>query len=255
MPLRVSAYIALHYGQEYLGYAIRSLYDQVEKIFLVYTKEPSRGERSKLPNPDSLGDLARAVNAVPDPQRKIEWHVGSWWGQEQYHREFGRELVFEVAQADVCLSFDCDEVFHPESLRQALALAAESDANIFRLNFVHLWRSFNWVCTDEMMPVRLQKREGEGEAYLRLDKPIYHLGYAQRPELVRYKMPIHGHRAEFRQPPQQWWEQKFVAWAPGAGVQDVHPTAVDIWNPEPFDRDELPEIMREHPYWDKEIID
>jgi len=88
-----------------------------------------------------------------------------------------------------------------------------------------------------------------------MGKPIYHFGYAQRPELVRYKMPIHGHRAEFRQPPDQWWEEKFVAWRPGNAVEDVHPVCAGIWTPRPFDKSELPQLMGEHPYWDVEIIE
>lgn len=255
MPSRVSAYYPLHYGREYLAYSVRSIYDHVAKIFLVYSKDPTRGVRSRLPNPDLLGDLVKAVNTVPDPQGKIEWHVGSWWGRESHHREFGAELVFLKDRADMCLSIDHDEVFDGESLEEAIAMAADSEAKEFRLNFIHLWRSFGWVCTDQMLPTRLRKTVGQGEKYLTMTKPVYHFGYAQRPELVRYKMSIHGHRAEFRQPYQDWWEQKFAAWEPGGEVGDVHPVCVDIWNPKPFDKEELPEIMREHPYWDNEIIE
>jgi len=255
MPLRVSAYYALHYGREYLAYSIRSIYDHVDKIFLVYSNDPVRGAMSLLPNPDSLEDLHQAVKDIPDPTGKIEWHCGSYWGGEAEHRKFGRELVFEVGEADVCLSLDHDEVIHGDSLEEAIVLAAHGEYKYYRLNFLHLWRSFNWICMDLMMPVRLQKRDGKGEGYIHVRKPIYHFGYAQRPELVRYKMPIHGHRAEFRQPADEWWEEKFMAWRPGNAVRDVHPVCMDIWTPQPFDKLDLPGIMREHPYWDKEIID
>lgn len=255
MPLRVSAYYALHYGKEYLAYSIRCVYDHVDRIFLVYSSQPSRGAMNRWPNPDSLKELHDAVGGISDPDGKIEWHCGDYWGQEGYHREFARDLCFEVGKADIALQFDHDEMFFGDDLEEAIALANASEAKYFRLNFVHLWRSFDWACRDEMMPVRLVKKEGKGEEYLRMAHPVYHFGYAQRPELVRYKMPIHGHRAEFRQPPLEWWEGKFMGWKPGNEIGDVHPTCAGIWNPKPFDKGEMPMIMREHPYWDKEIIE
>lgn len=255
MPLRVSAYYPLHYGREYLAYSIRSIYDHIAKIFLVYSKRPTHGVMNRWPNPDWLEDLQEAVSSIRDVQGKIEWHIGDYWGRETYHREFGAELVFLRDKADICLNIDHDEIFDGDSLEEAIALAVGNKARRFRLNFIHLWRSFNWACTDQMMPTRLRKRDGQGEEYLHLAKPVYHFGYAQRPELVDYKMSIHGHRVEFRQPARDWFVQKFLAWRPDNGISDVHPVVVDIWHPKPFDKWELPEIMREHPYWDREIIE
>lgn len=256
MPLRVSAYSRLHYGAEYLAYAVASIYPCVDQIYLLYSRRPTRGILNRFPNPDSIEDLVEAVSALDDPEGKIHWHIGDWWGNPG-HAAFGHELCTVKGNADLIMDLDHDEVWDRDALEEAIILAGAGSAYRHRVTFIHLWRSFNWVCTDTMMPVRFYKVGGDKtkEEYHRPGKPVYHFGYAQRPELIDYKMAIHGHRGEFRWPAKQWFEQKFMAWVPGNMIGDVHPVVRDIWYPKPFDKQELPEIMREHPYWDKEIID
>lgn len=254
MSLRASAYYPLHYGREYLAYSIRSIYDQVDRIFLVYSIRPTWGTANTWPNPDSLQDLQAAVGAIADPQRKIEWHIDDYSGIPGYNNIIGTNLCFQVAGSDICLNVDHDEIFDSDSLAEVISAVARGQAYRYRLDFVHLWRSFNWVCTDQMMPLRLRKKNGQGEAYLHTSKPVYHFGYAQRPALIDYKMSIHSHRTEFRWPAKWWLELKFMSWQPGSNVEDVHPVVHDIWDPKPFDKNELPKLMRKHPHWDVEII-
>jgi len=85
--------------------------------------------------------------------------------------------------------------------------------------------------------------------------PIYHFGYAVTDETMAYKWRIHGHKDELRP---GWLDGKWQAWPP---EDDCHPTngrktdGTGWWNPEPFDKWQLPELLRGHPYWDLERVE
>jgi len=116
----------------------------------------------------------------------------------------------------------------------------------------HFWRSLKWVCDDQCAPVRILRPNGtEGINYINGGK-VFHMGYAQTPEIVYYKQQIHGHKAEWRD---GWFENTFLPWKPGDG--DVHPTNVDFWTPEEIGRgtrEVLKKLCGDHPYWDLDLI-
>jgi hypothetical protein len=248
MAPRVNAYITLHYGLEYLAWVIRSLYPFVERICIVYAPQPSHGQHTRLKCPDSAHDLWRAALAA-DLDGKVEWTEGEW-RNEGMHRDAA--LAIASVDADIVVVADADEVWHPEGLEQAIRQAVELGQARYRVPMVHLWRSFRWACSDAMMPIRVFNLAGRGENAMPGILPIAHFGYAQNPETVRYKESIHGHKNEWRN---GWFERKFLAWQPGNGVEDVHPTCENIWTPSRYNPASLPAIMRAHPYYGKELIE
>lgn len=247
--MRVEAYVIAHYGREYLTYAIRGMYDNVQRIHLVYTNHPSHGSTTTLPCPDSRQDLLDAAFAY-DPQRKVSWVDVTQFYEEGKHRDYALSLCDE---ADLALVVDCDEIWDPEVLERALRLAYDSQARVWRINFTSPWRSFNWVCRDSLWPDRIHnfRSPTKDYGYVPTDLgEIYHFGYAVRNEIMVYKAAIHGHVGEWRK---DWFETKWSIWPP---PPDCHPTNErGFWNPEPFDKNQLPDFMKEHPYFHLERIE
>lgn len=239
----VASYI-LHYGKEWLHWSMRSVAPFVDSIFVFYTPEPSHGHTTTLDCPDSRDELFRIAARFG-----VQWYEGAY-RHEGEHRDFAVNTCMTEASADMVLVVDADEVWDPVLLSDVLTKARDSDARVLRVHASHFWRSVNWICYDEAMPVRVIKRSGDGEGCVGRRPGFWHFGYAQSPETVRYKMSIHGHKNELRL---GWFEKKFLAWRPGIG--DVHPTNVDFWNPEPFDRTELFELVGDHPYYKEGIIE
>lgn len=240
------AYYALHYGSDYLGWSIRSIYDHVDQIHILYTDKPSHGHSSPLPNPDSREKLKKSSLTFGDPGNKIKWHEGHWgWEGQQ------RDTIFEIAKregADTVLVVDADEIWPEDVIKKALE---EGDASPVRNNLIRMhtfWRSFSWTCTDEMMPVRLiYPNKPVGVKYL--SGRVLHFGYARSVEDVQYKISCHGHKGEWRSE----WFDRYRTW-PASGNNDLHPTCRDTWNAQPYDKTQLPEYMKSHPYYDKEVI-
>jgi hypothetical protein len=240
------AYCALHYGKEYLAWAVRSVQESVDQFHVLYTERPSYGHPTNMTCPDSEEELfaeAHRFSSIP-----IVWHRGHWTSEGDH-----RNAIYKVAEtvgASQVLVVDADEIWQPGQVEKAFVMAdgIKSWSGTCGVNMVHLWRSFNWVNVDHWMPIRVLNVGYSGpQGFLSGLNPVIHAGYAQSVALTRYKWSCHGHQAELRP---NWLEEKFIGWKPGD--KDVHPTTIDIWNPERRGFEIAP--LHDHPYARTEVI-
>jgi len=66
---------------------------------------------------------------------------------------------------------------------------------------------------------------------------------------MRYKLDIHGHKSELRP---NWLEEKWLNWK--EGISDLHPVSIGLWSTETFDKTTLPEILKQHINYNKDVI-
>jgi hypothetical protein len=246
----VHSYTIAHYGKDYLSAALRSIIDHVDQAHVIYTPHPSHGHSTNVPCPETQDDIFKAAD-IGSP--KVHRYELMGIRHEGPQRDYAVELC-RKAGAEMVLVVDCDEVWPENVLSAALSYAwYENKARGWLINFTHFWRSFNWVCRDQGWPVRIiDLRHPLGTiGYIPKEfGDIWHFGYAVPDSIMTYKWRIHGHRNELRR---DWFETKWNAWPP---PPDCHPTNSEgFWNPEPFDKEKLPEIMRTHPFWAAERID
>jgi hypothetical protein len=241
--MKVVAYTPLHYGKAYLRWAIESVRPFVDKHVILYTPQPSYGHASTQTCPDSFWELHEIVAAFDH----TEWHAGNWTNESDH-----RNAVFEHLRGyDLLLPVDADEVIDPRDLQLSLEMVYNTNCarNWLNHGFIHMWRSFHWSCTDAMSPVRMiDLRHDDGTDSFRCK--TFHFGYAQPIRLMDYKWSCHGHIAELKP---GWLQRKYINWRPG--IDDVHPTCDDIWNPRIFDQLTMPEVLWNHPYWGKGLIE
>ena len=244
------SYHIVHYGKDFLSYALRSVYDQVDELQILFTAHPSHGHHSDQPPPETREEIYAAAFAY-DPASKIHWRETDIW-QEGQQRDFAVN-VCKQAGAEIVLVVDADEVWDAGTLKRALIFVEqENKARNNLVNMLHFWRSFNWVCRDNNWPVRfIDLRHKDGVAYVPKEiGDIYHFGYATTNKIMSYKLSIHGHKEELRK---NWFENKWENWPP---VPDCHPTnANNWWTPEPFDKTKLPPFMINHPFYNLERIE
>lgn len=250
----VSATI-LHYGLDYLGWAIRSVYDVVDECCILYTPTPSHGHGTDAPPVETRTELMRAAVQF-DHERKVHFYEIGNVIQENEHRN-ALINICKQSGADLVLVIDADEIWAEDVLRAALLHVWEmNSAREWRVNMVHLWRSFDYCCRDDAWPARIiDLRHSSGVAYIPKELgEIYHFGYCVTDKVAYYKWLIHGHKDELRP---DWLETKWAAWPP---VGDCHPTngrkadGSGWWDPEPFDKGRLPGFMSEHPFYNLERI-
>jgi hypothetical protein len=244
--VKIIGYVALHYGAAFLGYAIRSIIDSVDELWVLYTPAGSHGHSTNVPCPETKEELQQI--AWDAAREKLHW-VDGYWAWEGQQRDAIHKLC---PDADLVLVLDSDEIWADGLAELAIEAALGFGCRTLRLPFIHYWRSFHrGFKHDPAYPVRvINPHVPSGEATLSAAKYINHFGYAQPTEIVRYKLQIHGHKNEFRRDV-DWFND---VWLANRQV-DCHPVGSQYWNAEPIDVWKyLPDFMRSHPFAELDII-
>lgn len=233
----------LFYGKEYLKESLESVVNHVDKFVVLYTNIPSYGFSTTIKCPDTEEELRAIAEAVLGD--KLVWHRGGW-GQEGAHRG---EILRYSGGYDGILAIDADEVYEQESLTKAIQLAMESKHIYAGFGgYVNFWRSFNHACYDGYTPVRFTNLHRERDSGMGVVPcTVYHFSCAQSKTIMDFKYEIHGHKNELRE---NWLNGIFY----GEQMIDVHPTSFGVWNATPFDKNTLPELLKNHPNFNKERI-
>jgi len=253
--MQIHSLTILHYGKDYLPYALQSVYHSVDACHIFYTPTPSHGHQTDTTPIESREELQSAAYTY-NPDGKIKWYDMLGIRQEGPQRDLALQTV-QAAGADIVVVVDYDEVWRRDILELYLSNIIERGAVRNNLvNMIHLWRSFNWAIADNGWPVRIiDLRYSDGTEYMHPKWGVYHFGYAVTNRVMKYKWEIHGHKNEMRA---SWLEDIWATWPP---PDNCHPTngrnedGEAFWTPEPFDKNRLPEFMREHPFWGKDKIE
>lgn len=245
--MKVVGFTALHYGKDYLAYAIRSIIDHIDEYHVAYTAIGSHGHRTQIPCPETRDELYAI--AAASAGNKLHWHEGEW-----PYEGAQRDSIHQYApDADVILVLDSDEIWPAELVSSALTYPLLNPAfRNWRVPMIHYWRSFHRaILHDPAYPIRAIYPRGNGESQVPTNQRINHMGYAQRPEIVQYKQLTHGHRNEWRKDV-DWFADKYLANA----QTDTHPVGSEYWNPERVDPlDYMPQWMQEHQYYHLSVIE
>jgi hypothetical protein len=244
---KLIAYCPLLYGGEYLHCAIKSVEPFVDSIHMLYTPRPSYGHGTTVGCPESESDL---MNIAYSASKKVRWHK-----VEANAEGVHRGMIFKIADAynaDGILAFDADEVFG--DLTEWIPKFMESKCRrIGFTGYINFWKSFNHACYDQFAPIRfhnLHNKDGEEN----MPVTVYHFGCAQRMEIMRYKLEVHGHKSELRP---NWLRDVYEKWEPGMVIdKGLHVVAHNLWpQATEFDRETLPLCLKQHHNYPKEVIE
>jgi len=251
--MKIHSLTILHYGKDYLSYALQSVYHSVDTCHIFYTPSPSHGHTTDTPPIETKEELQAAAYTY-DPDQKVKWYDMLGSRQEGSQRDLALQTV-QAAGADLVVVVDCDEVWDREVLESFLTRVWEKGvARNNLVNMIHFWRSFNWACFDEGWPVRIidLRYSGSNEYLPAQLGRVFHFGYAVTDRVMRYKWLIHGHKNELRP---KWLNEKWLGWIPDTPAWDCHPTNGEgFWNAERFDKEKLPFFMKAHPFYNLDII-
>jgi hypothetical protein len=250
---RCIGYIPLFYGLEYLEACIKSMEPWVEKIMVIYTPIGSQGHRTTIPCPESKEEL-QAIAMMASP--KVEWHEGIF-PNESSHRSW---IYGHSEGYDLVLTLDADEIIEPNDVPAALEYAMNSDAHFIGIDgFINFWRSFNHVCLDGFRPFRiLNLRNQNTKQDINCKCRIYHFSTCQNIDIVRFKWNVSGHKHELRH---RWIEDIYLRWTPENMNEEIwrscgglHCVALNLWNVINFDKTTIPDILKAHPNYNKDVV-
>lgn len=243
--MRVISYMPIHYGREYLRESILSFIDLVDYLHIFYSPVGSMGRRVDEQCPETREELKGiAKNAGGD---KVIWHDIET-GSEAEHRQ----LIFKYSKGyDLVFTSDADEIWDSKELGAAMNQAYKmKEGNIGIKGFINLWRSFNWHVVDQFRPIRIYNLNGnrlQGEVKC----TVWHMGYCQREEIMRYKFKIHGHR----EIDQAYVDNVYYAWKEDNQIKYLHPASRDVWvKAEPYNKFDMPKLLIQHENFNKQYV-
>ena len=245
--MKVLGFLTIHYGLEYLKESLTSIKDHCEKVVVAYTPNPSHGFGTTEVCPDSKSDIKLICEQVLGS--KLIWDENSYSAENQHRRK-----AHDYASGyDLILTIDADEVFEPKEITNALQYALNGTSQYYGIKgYINFWRSFNYACYDGFRPIRIENlhnRNGLQDHECPLT--IYHFSTAQSEPVMRYKYKIFGHASEIRT---NWLNDIHYAWTPQNQIKDIHPVAFGLWNAVPYAKHNMPEFLKEHVNFNKELI-
>jgi len=281
--MSIAAVYCVYNEEEYIEYSIRSILESVDQIYVLLSQGPYTAYNPRAEERFAREDrTAEIVSALAARHRSITL-VRGLWRSELEHRNAGMQLAWRDGHAYYFL-VDGDEVYradHLGNLRQAVKEHPRVGQFIIKCDL--FWRSFRYrIPYSELswMPRRLFRmtrwsRLGKSQipipwrcrftgnnktdswgSVLHLDPGqirFYHFSFARSPAKMLEKLSTYSHAHEIRE---RWFEDVWLRW----------PTQRDLRNLNPVDPpkmpaalrvepDDLPEIMRRHPYYALDVIE
>lgn len=242
----ITCWYILFYGKPYLKYSLASIYDQCDRIVVLYSPHPSQGHGTQLTNPDTEEILKKEAEPFWD---KITWIKGDW----NTEGEHTNAIWNHTGDSEWVYRVDYDEIVPDGFIREMIRQASDTPYSHFQVPFLHLWKSFDKCCLDGQTPYRLSRAKNNDNSSKILDSEdgkwrVIHCGYAIPNEYMRFKWAVQAHKPELRP---EWFEE---VWEGGV-EEDLHPVAHGLWKKaEPIDKYSLPLALKLHPYFHCKVI-
>jgi hypothetical protein len=245
--MKVIGLLTIHYGKEYLKECLTSIVNHCDKIVVAYTEKPSHGFATTDICPDTKEEIKTICEQVLTD--KLIWDEVTY-GAENHHRNHIHQYSKEY---DLVLTIDADEVFEPSELTTALEYAYNNPQRYYGIKgYINFWRSFNYACYDGFRPIRIENlAANNNNQNHECPLTIYHFSTAQSEPVMRYKYKIFGHASEIKT---DWLNNIHYAWTPKNNFGDLHPVSIDLWNAVPYAKHNMPDFLKQHPNFNKELI-
>lgn len=242
----ILAVTRLHYGRGYLDAVLRSTEGFADRHLVTYTAVPSAGFGSTtLRCPDTRDELLLIAHKAAG--KRLHWLEG---------KPISAMVAFdEFSDIDILLELDSDEVPHQDLLADIHARfdRGELTHKRYRMEMVHHWRSFRYICRDPQRQLRLHIPNAPIDAdaiYPDIGRYIHHFGFALSDEIVRYKWEISVHRSDLRP---YWFSERWEKF-PNV-LNDLYPLDSDFqWDAESFPDSDLPAALINHPFRNVDVI-
>jgi hypothetical protein len=270
--IRLCAAYKVFNGETYLASSLRSIYDAVDRIVIFLSTRPWNGP---IVPPDSTEAIIRGF---PDPQRKITCVVRDFRYEERPEHQHANELRemnalldfvrTELIEITHYLYIDADEVHTPSGIAALCRLLrAMPEAGEVYCAWRCYWKSFaHWI--DPLEPSRALAafriapetrfvgiRATNMHPRIRVSPDhflLHHFSYALSAALVQRKIQAWSHCDDVVE---GWFDRVWLGWDRDRTMENLHPV-----RPPHFTRavpavaTVLPEVMRTHPFFGRDIV-
>lgn len=244
--MTIAANYTLFYGEEFIEYSVKSIYDHVDKIYMSVGEMSWKNHHGKRFEP--IDNLLEKVYEIPDPDKKIEIFTGIWDGDTE-QRNFLLDKC--IGNYDYAMLIDSDEVWEKREIEGLKGVAEEfkedPQIKVIAVDIIQYYKSLYWghKCTNIRGVNYLYKADGTiHHEWIRHPGTVpthkcsayyHHYGYAYPMDIIKKKVKMWGHSSEV----DEKWFKTYKDWTPYHG-QALSPTG-DLWEPM-IERELIPEM-------------
>lgn len=270
--IRLCAAYKVFNAELYLEQSLRSIYDAVDRIVIFLSTRPWNGPLVPLDSTEAL------IRQFPDPHGKISLIVRDFRVEERPAHQDANELREMNALLDFVRS-ELPEITHYLYIDADEVHAAAGIATLRRLlegmplvgevycAWRCYWKSFRyWIDPIEPSRALTAFRIGADTRFTGIRATnmqprvvveprhavIHHFSYALPSALVAQKIQAWSHHRDIVD---GWFERVWLAWDRDRSMEDLHPIVPPHYKRAvPADASTLPDVMRPHPFFGREIV-
>ncbi len=277
--MKLTAVFCVYNEEEYLEYAVKSILPAVDRVVLCLGKAPYNAYNPQARSVSRPDGTEAVVEALAHREPKLAVIKGTW-ASEVDHRNTGLTACLEDG-ADYYWLVDGDEIYREDHLRNIREeIQKHPEAGTFIIKCHIFWRSFSYRIPAQELAWRPRRifKMTQARQILGLRFPhrlrfvgqnemnslgpvvelpperavFYHFSYARSSPAMEDKFRTFSHAHEISP---EWIEKVWRRWPSDRQMAHIHPV-----DPPKFPRavhqspEDLPAILRSHPFYDLDII-
>ena len=205
----------IHYGLDFLGKSIESVIDEVDKVFVFWSKRPWFKQCKDLPPlNENVLEFCKKYDKVIVIEKEFDL-------PENQFKKMYDHVVSEYSKPDQVLMMEPDMVWDRETLSEVWKLKD----NEISFNQIEFWKNENWYIKRDrpgptlwnVAPHKTMKGCWASKQNRHETLRCYNYGFCLSPEVMKYKHEVAIQSSKYygdSNPSKEWYQDKWLNWTP-----------------------------------------
>ena len=205
----------IHYGLDFLGKSIESVIDEVDKVFVFWSKQPWYKKCENLPPlNENVLDFCKKYNKVTVIEKEFDL-------PDNQFKLMYDEVVSKYPKPEQTLMMEPDMIWDKEELKKVWKLKD----NEISFNQIEFWKNEEWYIKRDrpgptlwnVAPHKTMKGCWASKQKRHETFKCYNYGFCLSPEVMKYKHEVAIQSSKYygdSLPSKEWYEEKWLNWTP-----------------------------------------
>ena len=212
----IYAIYRIHYGLDFLGKSIESVIDEVDKVFVFWSKQPWYKKCENLPPlNENVLEFCKKYDKVTVIEKEFDL-------PENQFKKMYDHVVSEYSNPDKVIMMEPDMVWDHKTLNEVWKLK-DDEVSFDQIEF---WKNEKYhVPREQPRPGptlwnKAPEKTGKGCFHNKNIHPklkCYNYGFCLSPEVMKYKHEVAIQSSKYYKdslPAKDWYEEKWLNWTP-----------------------------------------
>ena len=218
--MRRYAIYRIHYGLDFLGKSIESLYLHVDKIFVFWSKQPWFKECKNLPPlNENVKEFCEKYEGWGD--NKVSVFEREYDLPDNQYKKMYDEICSYYPRPDQALFMEPDMVWDHKTLNEVWKLKDDE----ISFNQIEFWKNEDWYIKRDrpgptlwnVAPQKTMKGCWASKNTRHETLKCYNYGFCLSPEVMKYKHEVAIQSSKYygdSNPSKEWYQDKWLNWTP-----------------------------------------